>query len=652
MTTLLLPAALNGASNATVRRWFVAPGGAITAGQVLVELDTNDALVRVTAAAAGTLISIAAPVGTTVAAGGTLGETTVAESRGRGVAESTAPTAAAAPNVAVAVNDPATPRPRDPATAILMPQAGNSMEEGRIIAWRVKAGDAITIGQILCEIETDKSTIEFESPVAGVIGAIATPAGGVQAVKQPIAYLNDGAVTTIAESRGRGVAESTVAATSSSDSDAATPRPRDSATAILMPQAGNSMEEGRIIAWRVKAGDAITIGQILCEIETDKSTIEFESPIAGIIGGILTPAGGVQKVKLPIAHLNDGAAPSTTAVAESRSRGVAESTATIASSVSDLATPRPRDPATAVSPDPVTPRPRDPATAVASGRVPASPAARKLATEKGVDLASVSGSGPGGRVLSTDVATAKPAAKGEKSDAKKAVVTIPRPTGPVGEAVTRPLTKMRKAIATNLQMSKQTVPHFYVKVTVDAGPLLAFAKAQKAATGCSVNDVVMAGLARAMSAFPALRSRWSTDGITELPTANIGIAVGIPDGLVVPVVMQVDRLSLTELASESKRVVEAARKGKLENLGRASFTVSNLGMFGVEEFSAIINPPEAGILAVSAAREEVIVANGAMRPGRVMTLTLSADHRIVDGLLAAQFVQALKGVLEAPEQLC
>ncbi len=610
MTTILLPAALNGASDATVRRWFVAPGDAISAGQVLVELDTSDALVRVSAASAGTLVSIAAPVGTTVAAGGALGETS-----GAGAAATAVPTAAAATSaVGSSATGPA-------ATPILMPQAGNSMEEGRIIAWRVKAGDAITIGQILCEIETDKSTIEFESPVAGTIGAITTPAGAVQVVKQPIAYLNDGVAGGVAAALP---AAATVSVAASGPA----------ATPILMPQAGNSMEEGRIIAWRVKAGDVIAVGQILCEIETDKSTIEFESPIAGTLGGILIPAGAVQKVKLPIAHLNDGVAP--------------------AAGAAPVAVPPPAPLPAAAAPKPApTPAVAVPVrAAVAPGaRVPASPAARKLAADKGVDLASVSGSGPGGRVLSTDVAVAKPAAKGEKSEAKKAAVTIPRPTGPVGDAVTRPLSKMRKAIATNLQMSKQTVPHFYVKVTVDAGPLLAFAKAQKAATGCSVNDVVMAGLARTMSAYPAMRSRWGTDGITELPTANIGIAVGIEDGLVVPVVMQVDRLSLGELAAETKRVVEAARKGKLENLGRASFTVSNLGMFGVEEFSAIINPPEAGILAVSAAREEVIVANGAMRPGRVMTLTLSADHRIVDGLLAAQFVQALKGVLEAPEQL-
>jgi pyruvate dehydrogenase E2 component (dihydrolipoamide acetyltransferase) len=228
---------------------------------------------------------------------------------------------------------------------------------------------------------------------------------------------------------------------------------------------------------------------------------------------------------------------------------------------------------------------------------------------------------------------------------------IPPVSGPVADPVKRPLTKMRKAIATNLQVSKQTVPHFYITLSVDAGALLAFAKARKADTGCSVNDVVMAGLGRAINEFPAVRSRYENDGIVEYGTANIGIAVGLDDGLVVPVVMNVERQTLAQLAAETKRVVENARKGKLENIGKAVFTVSNLGMFGVEQFNAIINPPESGILAVSAAREAVIVKDGAMKPGRLMTLTLSADHRVVDGLLAAKFMARLKEILEAPEQI-
>jgi pyruvate dehydrogenase E2 component (dihydrolipoamide acetyltransferase) len=207
---------------------------------------------------------------------------------------------------------------------------------------------------------------------------------------------------------------------------------------------------------------------------------------------------------------------------------------------------------------------------------------------------------------------------------------------------------MRRAIGLNLQQSKQTVPHFYVRTSIDADPLLAFYREQKAKTNCTLNDIVILAVGRTIREFPAVRSQIIGNEIIEYPHANIGIAVGIDEGLVVPVVTQVDTLSLTSLAAESKRVVDAARKGRLENVGKGHFTISNLGMFGVEEFSAIINPPESGILAVSAAREAVIVENGTMRAGRQMTMTLSADHRLVDGVMAAKFMQRLGEVLEHP----
>jgi pyruvate dehydrogenase E2 component (dihydrolipoamide acetyltransferase) len=269
-------------------------------------------------------------------------------------------------------------------------------------------------------------------------------------------------------------------------------------------------------------------------------------------------------------------------------------------------------------------------TPTAEGRVKASPAARRLASERGVPLAAVgAGSGPSGRILSADVER-----EAGRDDARGAA------------EVRRPMSKMRRAIGVNLQQSKQTVPHFYVRSTIDAGPLLAFHVEQKSRCACTLNDVIVLAVGRAMREFPAVRSRLDGDEIVEFPHANIGIAVGVEDGLVVPVVMEVDTLSLAELADAAKRIVENARNGRLENLGKGQFTISNLGMFGVEEFSAIINPPESGILAVSAIHEAVIVENGALRPGHSMTMTLSADHRLVDGVAAAKFMARLKEILE------
>jgi pyruvate dehydrogenase E2 component (dihydrolipoamide acetyltransferase) len=276
-----------------------------------------------------------------------------------------------------------------------------------------------------------------------------------------------------------------------------------------------------------------------------------------------------------------------------------------------------------------------PSPVTAEGRIKASPAARATARERGIDLASLgAGSGPGGRILSSDVARAKVAAVAPAD----------------GQPIRRPMPKMRRAIGLNLQRSKQTVPHFYVRLTINAEPLFAFYREQKPRTNCTLNDCVVLAVGRAMAEFPGVRSQIQGDEIVEYPHANIGIAVGVDDGLVVPVVRNVETLTLAQLAAEAKRVVENARKGKLENIGLGNFTITNLGMFGVEEFSAIINPPESAILALGTVRETVIVADGAMRPGRVMTMTLSADHRIVDGLLGAKFLARLKEVLENPSK--
>ena len=210
---------------------------------------------------------------------------------------------------------------------------------------------------------------------------------------------------------------------------------------------------------------------------------------------------------------------------------------------------------------------------------------------------------------------------------------------------------MRKAIARNLTLSKQTIPHFYAKLTVNAEAIYSFYQAEKAKYPCSLNDVIVLSCARVISQFPAFRSRLEGDELVILPTANIGIAVGMDDGLVVPVLIGAESMTLKQVGSESKRLAAAARAGKIEGMGQGVFTITNLGMFGVEEFSAIINPPEAAILAVGAAREEVIVSGGTLKAGRVMTLVLSSDHRIIDGTLAAKFLAELKKMLEYPAQL-
>ena len=489
-----------------------------------------------------------------------------------------------------------------------------------VARWRVEPGVEVQPGQAVVELAAEVATIEVNAPQAGCLTDLA-PVGRTLQPSAVLATWQPAQPATAMPAASAPVPTPAAPPKAAAMSDAAV-------IPILMPEAGNSMEEGTILKWLVKPGDAIALGQIICEIETDKATMEYESPAAGRLARIVVEENDSIAVKQPIAFLaaDDAAVDQYLA---------GDGTPSQATTSADATTPSPA----------ASPQAAGVATSpsqVSGQRIKASPAARKLATQRGIDLASVTAAtGPGGRILTTDLVH----------------VAAPTPDTPHStpaaspDGVRKPMTRMRRAIAANLQKSKQTVPHFYVRITIDADPLLAFYKAQKPATGCTINDVIVAAVARTMMQFPAIRSRVDGNDLVEFNAANIGVAVGVPDGLVVPVIMGVDRMPLAQLARESKRIVEAARNGKPENMGRGNFTISNLGMFGVEEFAAIINPPESAILAVAAARETVIVKDGSMRPGRVMTLTLSVDHRVVDGLLAAQFAAKLKELLESPQPL-
>jgi pyruvate dehydrogenase E2 component (dihydrolipoamide acetyltransferase) len=502
--------------------------------------------------------------------------------------------------------------------SISLPQLADGVTSATVVRWLKRPGDGFSAGDALVELEIEDALVHLEASQSGTLARV---------VAQPRATVNVGAElaqvqATVSAPMPQSQTETTV---TQQPSDAqGTP---GNVTPILMPQAGNTMEEGILVSWKVKEGDRIQVGQVICEIETDKATIEYEAPDAGRLARIVAREQATVPIKQPIAFLADNdadvdaflAATGTGAtVAAAPAAGTAAAAPPRAAAVAGEARVR-------SGPSPVT----------AEGRIKASPAARATARERGIDLASLgAGSGPGGRILSSDVARAKVAAVAPAD----------------GQPIRRPMPKMRRAIGLNLQRSKQTVPHFYVRLTINAEPLFAFYREQKPRTNCTLNDCVVLAVGRAMAEFPGVRSQIQGDEIVEYPHANIGIAVGVDDGLVVPVVRNVETLTLAQLAAEAKRVVENARKGKLENIGLGNFTITNLGMFGVEEFSAIINPPESAILALGTVRETVIVADGAMRPGRVMTMTLSADHRIVDGLLGAKFLARLKEVLENPSK--
>jgi len=405
---------------------------------------------------------------------------------------------------------------------------------------------------------------------------------------------------------------------------------------VTMPKAGQTMEEGTILHWRKQEGDSVVQGEILLEIDTDKAAVEVDSPQSGVLRKILCPEGTTVPVLAPIAIL--------ARAKEDISGELARAEKELQQALAALAAPGP----SAIPASPELMEPSVPPSALAApvgeigmgepaadaqGRLRASPAARKVAREIGVELGIVAaGSGPQGRILSSDVV--------------RAAETRPR-----GVPARRPLAGMRKAIARSMLAAKQNIPHFYMKLTIDAGPLYRFYLEEKSKYPCTINDILTLACARVIREFPAFRSRLEQDEVVEFPAASVGVAVGMDEGLVVPVLVGADAMSLRQVGEETLRIIEAAKQGKVVAMGQGVFTLSNLGGFGVEEFSAIINPPEASILAVGAIREAVVVKDEALRPARVMTMVLSADHRLIDGLMAARFLQRLRQVLEAPESL-
>jgi pyruvate dehydrogenase E2 component (dihydrolipoamide acetyltransferase) len=424
------------------------------------------------------------------------------------------------------------------------------------------------------------------------------------------------------------------------------------ATNILMPALSPTMTEGNLARWLKQEGDRIKAGDVIAEIETDKATMEVEAVDEGILGRILVPAGtqGV-KVNDVIAVLVEAgeAMPAAGAVPQAQ------------------ATPA----ATPAAPAPVAAAPvaAAPAPAAASGdRVFASPLARRMAAQAGLDIGKIAGSGPNGRIVKADVDAAL--SRGPAPVAAAAPVAAPapdaapRPAAPI--AITAPHTavpnsSIRKVIARRLAESKATIPHFYVSTDVEIDALLKIradlnARSPKDGPGAyklSVNDLVIKATAVTLRRFPNVNAMWTEDAILQLHDVDISVAVSIPDGLITPIVKGADIKGLAAISNEMKDLAARAKTGKLkpEEFQGAGFSISNMGMYGVKDFAAIINPPQAGILAVSAGEQRPVVKNGALAIATVMTLTLSVDHRVIDGALAAEFLQALKRNIEDPLSL-
>ena len=542
------------------------------------------------------------------------------------------------------------------AEVILMPRLSDTMTEGVVAAWHKNVGDTVKKGDLLAEIETDKATMELESYQDGILLHIGTPRGGKLQVNDLLAIFGkagEDVTALIAQNTGAANAPNQTIETSDAPTTApaapAAPAADFSAMeeVVLMPRLSDTMTEGVIAGWHKQIGDTVKKGEVLADIETDKATMELESYKDGILLYQGAQAGekilvndllciiGQQGLEIApiVAALKGGAAQATAATASAP----AVSTATTSSSTQ--AAPMPT--ATAVQ---VTS-----AQVVNEGRIFASPLAKKIAKEKGIDLKYVQGTGEHGRITRTDLDNYTP---GNTSSTAKAAA--PRNTNFVGQVsfVDTPVSQMRKTIARRLSESLFTAPHFYLtmKINMDATIAARTVVNETAPVKISFNDFIVKAVALALKQHPKVNSSWLGDVIRANHHVNIGIAVAVDEGLLVPVLRFADGLSLDEISVSVKEFAKKAKDKKLQpsDWEGSTFTISNLGMFGIDSFTAIINPPDACILAVGGIAQEPVVKNGQIVPGNVMNVTLSCDHRVVDGATGSAFLQTLKSYLEEP----
>lgn len=541
------------------------------------------------------------------------------------------------------------------AEVIRMPKMSDTMTEGVIANWLVKVGDKVKTGDILAEVETDKATMELESYADGTILFIgvekgkAVPVDGIIAVvgKEGEDYqslLNGGtasAPTPKTEAKIESSIPTPPVAQTSADELA-----KIKATIVRMPKMSDTMTEGVIASWLVKVGDKVKSGDILAEVETDKATMELESYESGTLLYIGAESGKSVPVDGIIAIIGEAGADyqkllnASSVVSISKSESVVSTTNTnqVSNTTATASKPLASEPITS-----------------SGGRIFASPLARKMAREKGYDIAKIKGTGENGRITKKDVEAYKPESQPTPSvsTTKTASPTISTPQVIGQESFTEiPTSQMRKTVARRLSESKFSAPHFYVTMEIVMDKAIAARNSMNeiSPVKISFNDLVIKAAAMALKKHPAINSSWLGDKIRQNHHIHIGMAVAVPEGLLVPVIRFADSKSLSQIAAESKDLAGKAKDKKLQpaDWEGNTFTISNLGMFGVDEFTAIINPPDACILAVGGIKETVIVKDGQIQVGNIMKVTLSSDHRVVDGATAADFLRTLKGLLEDP----
>lgn len=440
---------------------------------------------------------------------------------------------------------------------------------------------------------------------------------------------------------------------------------------ITMPQLSDTMSEGTLVKWLKKEGDKVKEGDAVAEVETDKAVMPMESFDSGTLAVQMVKEGEKVKVGTAIA-LIARAGEDVEAVRKSKPSGATSAPAAKAA-VAASPSPAPSAPApsastTTVAEPPAAPSRTPAAAAETNGRIKISPLASRIAAERGIDPRQVTGTGPNGRIVVKDIENFVPGTSAPAAPAPAAPVASPAPAAPTaspapsfgspktsGGKEVIPLTKMRQVIAQRLQYSKQTIPHFYTSVDIDMEAALALREKlnkqlEKEKIKLTVNDLVMKATAVALTRHPAMNAHFKDTEIVRFSDVNLGIAVALPDGLIVPVLRGVQNMGLKEIKLRTADLVDRARQQKLkgDELSGGTFTISNLGAWGIKDFGAIVNPPEVGILAVAAAEQRAVVYNGQLAARSTMTVTLSGDHRAIDGAVGAEFCKTLKGLLEEP----
>lgn len=548
------------------------------------------------------------------------------------------------------------------AEVITMPRLSDTMTDGKVAKWHKKVGDAVKEGDILAEIETDKAVQDFESEIDGTLLYIGTEEGGSSPVDSVLAIIGKEGedISALKENKKSAdtsdeeIPEENKTEGKVTDVETAEPVEKESPGAgsdeipegvevITMPRLSDTMTEGKVAKWHFKVGDEVKEGSILAEIETDKAVQDFESEVNGTLlytsveEGEASPVDTVLAIIGPagtdISGLKSGGMKKSANKSEAEKQS-SENNENAASQVKESAT----------------------SSSSSTERLAISPLARKMAEEKGIDVHSLSGSGENGRIVKKDIENYTPKTSEQSKPTAESKSSAATPVAAMnfvqGEDSETPNSQVRNIIAKRLSESKFTAPHYYLIVEINMDKAIEARKEINSLpdTKISFNDMILKATAMALRKHPQVNSSWKEDKIIHHGNINVGVAVAIPDGLVVPVLKNADQMNYNQISAAVKDMAGRAKsKGlKANEMEGSTFSVSNLGMFGIETFTSIINQPNSAILSVGAIVEKPVVKDGQVVPGNVMKLSMACDHRVVDGATGAQFLQTLRTYLEQP----